>query len=438
LGLLRALEEQKVVYLIFILDERQFENNPYRSDKALIFLFDSLSDLNSELKKKKSFLSVLYGRSDQIIHKLIKENDLKTVYSNFDYTPFSKTRDEQIGKICRELGAEFRQTHDTLLNEPNSVLRDDRTPYTIFTHFFRKASRKTVEEPKENRSTNYSAKLLSGAKTIEEFEGIFPKESAIKGGRKEALRILDDLEIHRNYTHERDIPNLDKTTHLSAHNKFGTVSIREVFHKIARELGPEHQLIREIYWRDFFTYIGYHFPHVFGKSFHQQFDQIKWNNKDEIFEKWTNGQTGFPIVDAGMRELNKTGFMHNRVRMIVASFLTKDLHIDWRKGEKYFAQKLVDYDPAVNNGNWQWAASTGCDAQPYFRIFNPWLQQERFDPQCIYIKRWVSELAGSCIEEIHDENRNKIINNYPLPMVDHSKEASMSKGLYAEVKSIRT
>lgn len=222
---------------------------------------------------------------------------------------------------------------------------------------------------------------------------------------------------------------------LSAHNKFGTCSIREVYYAIADTFSKEHTLIRELYWRDFFTHVAWNFPYVFGESFHKKFDKLKWSTNAKAFKAWCDGKTGFPVVDAAMRQLNSTGYMHNRARLIVSSFLTKDLHIDWRLGEKYFAQKLVDYDPAVNNGNWQWSASTGCDAQPYFRIFNPWLQQKKFDPICAYIKEWVPELKSVDTKIIHNWfDQAKQINGYPLPIVDHSVEAKIALSYYKKIK----
>nr|WP_280954397.1 deoxyribodipyrimidine photo-lyase [Methanohalophilus levihalophilus] len=249
-----------------------------------------------------------------------------------------------------------------------------------------------------------------------------------KGGRENGLEILDNPKRFENYQDERDYPALDATTGLSAHNKFGTVSIREVYHCLADEFGKNHPLITQLYWRDFFTHLAYNNPHVFGHSFRKKYDSLKWIDDKDSFRKWCEGKTGFPIVDAGMRQLNTTGYMHNRVRMIAASFLVKDLHIDWRWGERYFAQHLVDYDPCVNNGNWQWAASTGADSQPYFRIFNPWLQQTKFDKDCEYIKTWVPELADVDPKRIHrlghDEKHR--IPDYPAPIVDHSREREQS------------
>jgi len=225
---------------------------------------------------------------------------------------------------------------------------------------------------------------------------------------------------------------------LSAHNRFGTCSIREVYHEILRSLGPAHTMISEIHWRDFFTYVMHHYPYSFSEEFNRKYQKIPWSKNKKAFAKWREGKTGFPIVDAGMRELNATGFMHNRVRMIVASFLTKDLHINWRWGEQYFASKLIDYDPSVNVGNWQWAASTGCDAQPWFRIFNPWLQQKKFDPDCIYIKRWIPELENISSKAIHrlDTKYPDIMLDYPKPMIDHKSESSHTKEVFKEISQL--
>jgi deoxyribodipyrimidine photo-lyase len=244
------------------------------------------------------------------------------------------------------------------------------------------------------------------------------------------------LESLSDYEVQRDYPAQDFTSHLSAHNKFGTVSIREVYHRIRKLFGASHTLISELYWRDFFTHIVYHFPHVMGGAFHEKYNGLKWANREDFFKAWCEGRTGFPIVDAGMRELNTTGHMHNRVRMVVSSFLVKDLHIDWRWGERYFAQQLTDYDPAVNNGNWQWAASTGCDAQPYFRIFNPWKQQQRYDLDCEYIKKWIPALRSLPPKDIHDleKQRERKPGSYPEPIVNHRIASAAAESMFASLR----
>ena len=257
--------------------------------------------------------------------------------------------------------------------------------------------------------------------------------------RKSALKVLDDLKKFENYKEDRDFPYLDKTTKLSKYLKFGTISPREAYYKILDEIGFEkgEPLLRQLYWRDFFIQIGFHFPKVMrGENFNSNYDKVDWiyNYDDSNFKKWQEGKTGFPIIDAGMRELNETGYMHNRVRMIVSSFLTKDLHIHWTLGEKYFAKKLIDYDPLVNNSSWQWAASTGCDAQPYFRIFNPKLQQEKFDKECSYIKKWVEELRDKTPFEIHNfETIN--LSPYPKTIVNHFEEKEKTLKRFSGMKT---
>jgi deoxyribodipyrimidine photo-lyase len=261
------------------------------------------------------------------------------------------------------------------------------------------------------------------------------KNIALHGGRKEGLKILKHITDFEEYEKIRDIPAYN-TTLLSAHLKFGTLSPRETYHHM-QSLGRKAHtgLIRQLYWRDFWYHIAYFYPHVFGNAFHEKYNNLTWKQDEKGFKAWCNGTTGFPIVDAGMRQLNETGFMHNRVRMIVASFLIKDLHIHWLRGEQYFAQKLVDYDPCVNNGNWQWVASTGCDPQPYFRIFNPWLQQRKYDPACTYIKRWIPELKDVSTNAIHAwyKDKNRIESSYPAPILDHDVERGKTLAMYKAV-----
>lgn len=259
-----------------------------------------------------------------------------------------------------------------------------------------------------------------------------PNESIYAhGGRSNYVKILAKLHNFKDYESERHYPaKSSATTHLSAHIKFGTCSIREVFYAVKEQLGIEHPLIRQLFWRDFFTYIAYHFPHVFGAPFNIKYkDKIKWSNDASLFKAWCQGLTGFPIVDAGMRQLNTTGYIPNKIRMIVSTFLTKDLHIDWQWGEKYFAQKLVDYDPSVNNGSWQWVASTGWNRH-HFKILNPCIQQKKFDPECEYIKKWVVELQDLPANSIHNLNKQRpmdLVVEYHFPIVNHSQAIGVSK-----------
>ena len=262
---------------------------------------------------------------------------------------------------------------------------------------------------------------------------IYPnKRITINGTRAACLKILATLSQFSQYDDERNIPALDATTHLSAYIKFGLCSIREAYEAITQTLGKNHTLIKQLCWHDFFTHIAFNNPRVFGAPFHEKYANLPWNNNLQAFTRWCTGTTGFPLVDAGMRELVATGFMHNRIRMVTASFLVKDLHIDWRQGERFFATHLIDYDPSVNNGNWQWVASTGCDAQPYFRIFNPWLQQKKYDKDCVYIKRWVTELKDIPSKDIHQwyKTHTKYKNSYTQPMVDHEHERKITQKIF--------
>lgn len=430
-----ALKSSKQVLPCFIFDKRQIDaTNDYRSDNCIQFMANSLQELAQELTDKNGKLYFFYGIAEDIVARLLEELAINAVFINRDYTPFSIKRDQQIEKICKQHKIDFHCYADALLHEPEQIEKSDHTPYTVYTHFFNRAKEYQVVPKQKNSFQNYYQHEIAFAdqKTLNKLLQNRNTNLFLQGGRNEAITLLKNIQNLDNYQQIRDFPALNGTSKLSAHHKFGTLSVREVYHEIAKHFGTNHTLIKELHWRDFFTHIAFHFPRVFGHSFHEQYDKIAWSKNENHFRAWCEGRTGFPIVDAGMRELNTTGYMHNRVRMIVASFLTKDLHIDWRWGEKYFAQKLIDYDPAVNNGNWQWAASTGCDAQPYFRIFNPWLQQQKFDTDCLYIKRWIPELATLSPKIIHTlaNNPAKLMTNYPDPIIDHAQESHKSKLIY--------
>lgn len=433
-GLLSALLQSESVIALFILDPAQVgTNNKYKSDNAVQFMVESLQDLGQQIKQYGGYLHVMYGDIHNVIKNIFHEHTPDAFFCNADYTPFAQQRDEQIQLLCEEKNITFHRFHDALLQEPTAVLKKNGTPYTMFTPFYKKAVMIPVKAIDEDVEKHFSKRILQNCishnaigLTIHETKNA---QIHVHGGRAEGKKLLKaGADIDYKKTH--DMP-CESTTHLSAHLKFGTLSVREIAY-FFKTLGANgHALIRQLYWRDFFTQITYHFPHVFGHAFHKKYDAIKWNNHQDHFQRWCKGMTGFPLVDAGMRQLNATGFMHNRVRMITASFLIKDLHIDWRWGEQYFAQKLVDYDPAVNNGNWQWVASTGCDAQPYFKIFNPWLQQKKFDPECEYIKQWVPELKHLPAATIHGWYKNKAsAKGYHQPIVDHAVEAVLAKRMY--------
>jgi deoxyribodipyrimidine photo-lyase len=433
-ALLKALEESEAVIPCFIFDPRQLEpENGYFSRPAFRFMLESLADLEKQLEKQHGRLYLFHGIPEKIIPDLYKTLKFDALFINSDYTPFSKKRDDALAKVASKLGIDFISYHDLLLNNPDAIKKSDDKPYTIFTPYYKKASPASVIPPLHNRHRNYHIDQNLGTLSLDKFTKKLDAEGAQRGGRSSALEILKNINQFKNYKHTHDIPST-KTTELSAHNKFGTISIRELYACITEQLGKDHPLIRQLYWRDFFTQLAYHFPHVFGHSFHEKYNKITWQDNPNHFKHWCDGTTGFPIVDAGMRQLKTTGFMHNRVRMIVGSFLVKDLHINWLAGEKYFAQHLIDYDPAVNNGNWQWIASTGADAQPYFRIFNPWLQQKKFDPACIYIKTWLPELKDIPPATIHawynPKKRVGVATTYPAPIADHATEATRAKLAY--------
>lgn len=424
----------------FIIDPRQAgAKNGFKSNSALQFMAESCRDLADDIRARGGKFYLFSGVAEKIVAELLKKEKFDAVFFNKDYTPFSLKRDEAIQKICFEHGVACHSFDDALLTSPETVHKKDGTPYTMFTPFFKHSFLSTqIAKPQPLKNIHFFSKPLAldkGPALLKQLGPTINKQLHVHGGRAAGLALLKKMGAFKNYSTTRNIPSI-ATTNLSAHHKFGTLSIRETYHAVKQKLSPAHPLVQQLFWRDFFTHVAYHSPFVFGQPFKQKYAKLDWSSDKKAFTAWCNGTTGFPIVDAGMRQLNATGFMHNRVRMIVASFLVKDLHINWLWGEKYFAQKLVDYDPAVNNGNWQWSASTGCDAQPYFRIFNPWLQQKKFDPQCVYIKRWVPELKNIPAKTIHPwfKETSPAIKGYPRPLVSHEIESKKAKSLYQKVR----
>jgi len=440
-GLIFALNSSEVVIPAFIFTEEQIDRNPYRSDHCLQFMIESLQDLNNQLKEKGGKLYFFKGKPEEVLLQCISKLKIEALIVNRDYTPYSRKRDNKLEKTCKKQDVSFYSFDDALLQPVEETLKKDGKPYTIFTPYFRNASKQKVLPPVKNTKTNYFRGLIPFAENGTLLSKIMPRQTVknnLSGGRAEALKILKNLSSFSQYEKLRDFPAEDYSTHLSPYLKFTVCSPREVFAAICHNLSPYHDLIRSLYWRDFFTSIAFFFPHVFEGAFHPKFDKLKWSYDRKAYQRWCEGSTGFPIVDAGMRQMKQTGFMHNRLRMITASFLVKDLSIDWRWGEKYFAQSLIDYDPAVNNGNWQWVASTGCDAQPYFRIFNPWRQQKKFDPECIYIKRWIPEvrdLTPKILHAWHEKKVNESYTVYPAPMIDHEKAAKTTLQIYKAIKN---
>ncbi len=425
-----ALRSAERVIAGFVFDGRQINPHPYQSQPALGFMVQALADLAAQFQAMGTDLALFQGSPVQVIGDLCRQHNIQAVFINRDYTPFSRQRDAEIAKLCQQLQITLHSLPDALLTEPEQALKQDGSAYKVFTAFYNNAKKIPVASP-QALAEGYFLRVASTA-TLDSI-AVSGKGFA-QGGRTAGLQKLARLTDCANYALERDFPALSATSQLSAHLKFGTVSVREVFYMLIQQFGAEHPLLRQLYWRDFMTHIAYHFPKVFGHAFIDKFDNLVWDNDLVYFQAWTDGQTGFPIVDAGMRELNATGLMHNRVRMITATFLVKYLRISWQWGERYFAQHLLDYDPCVNNGNWQWAASTGCDAQPYFRIFNPWLQQQKYDPKGDYLYRWLPELRSVPIKTLHQWQHRHYGDFYPAPIVDHSAEVQITKARFQAAK----
>jgi len=387
-GLNLLNEKCKNIFAIFIFTPEQVgSGNKYKSDNAVQFMIESLEDLASQIRKMGGKLHTFYGHNDKVISDCIKVWNIDIVCFNLDITPYAKERDTKIIKMCEHMKTYVMYDYDYYLHQPGTIVNGSGEPYQKFTPYYETCLKKKVEPPANMRKIHFKrsetdiANQISLEQAMKKFTHLNP-DILVRGGRPEAIKTLKTA--MRTQTHYVKTHNeLNKqTTLLSAYIKFGCISIREVY----KTLRNKPAIIRQLIWRDFYANILYSFPHVLGHAMKQKYNKIRWHHNNNWFKKWCDGETGFPVVDAGMRQLNSTGYMHNRARLIVASFLTKTLLIDWREGEKYFASKLTDYDPASNNGNWQWVASTGADSQPYFRIFNPWEQTKEWDTDCEYIK----------------------------------------------------
>ena len=384
------------VLVLFIFDTDIIDELD-KDDHRITFIYDNLEKINIELNNQKSALLIQKGRPVDIWKKLVSEYDIKSVHIARDYEPYAKERDREILDLLSSNNIIFKGYKDQVVFEKSEIVKQDNAPYTVFTPY----KNKWVEAFKKNSNQNFELKNFNFLSYSSSFPSL--TELGFKRSEKTVQPFqIDDL---NNYKIERDIPSLDHTSKLSPHLRFGTVSIR----KIVDKMKGNEVFLSELIWREFFMQILYHFPQVIDQNFKEKYNGIQWRNDEVEFKKWCAGTTGYPMVDAGMRQLNQTGYMHNRVRMITAGFLCKHLLIDWRWGEAYFAKKLFDYELSANNGNWQWAAGTGCDAAPYFRIFNPEEQLKKFDPKHLYIKKWIPEFGTD---------------RYPSPMVDH-KEARL-------------
>ncbi len=388
-GLYRALKNQKIVLPIFIFDKNILDKLDDKDDQRVTFLHNTITNLQETYKQNGSTLKVFYGEPLEVFKSLANEYQIGSVYTNHDYEPYAKERDYEIRELLNAKGILFYSFKDQCILEKGEVLKDDGKPYTVFSPYMRKwKSVLTDYHLKPYPTEKYFGNLLQTDETS-------PVPSLAEMGFERSEKPIPNNELQediiKKYHLQRDIPSMNGTSRLSVHLRFGTVSIRALA-KAGVKLNEKW--LNELIWRDFYFMILWHFPHVVNNAFKPQYDNIPWRDDVKSFNKWREGKTGYPIVDAGMRELNATGFMHNRVRMIVASFLTKHLLIDWRWGKAYFARKLLDFELSSNNGGWQWAASSGCDAAPYFRVFNPELQTKKFDPQLKYIKKWVPEFES--------------------------------------------
>jgi deoxyribodipyrimidine photo-lyase len=398
-----ALARGRKVLPIFIFDTTIL-NDLEEDDARVNFIHETLLEINLELNKYGSSLLIKKGKPIKVWQEILAEFDVEEVFANKDYEPYGISRDQQIRALLSQKNTSFTTCKDHVIFEENEVVKNDGLPYTVYTPYKNKWLEKFHAQIMNIQS-------LVGTNFYQQNK-VFPTLAEV-GFKTTTIKVkpVNFNELGA-YHHNRDFPEKDSGTNLGPHLRFGTVSVRQMV-KVGLE---QNQIfLQELIWREFFMQILFHFPQVVTQSFKKQYDRIEWRNNASEFELWCKGETGYPMVDAGMKELNQTGYMHNRVRMVVASFLCKHLLIDWRWGEAYFAKKLLDYELASNNGNWQWAAGTGCDAAPYFRVFNPTTQQEKFDPRYSYIKKWLPNY-----QEI----------SFTLPIVEHKFARDRAISIY--------
>ncbi len=408
-GLSKATHDNLKVIPIFIFDTT-ITSLLASNDRRINFIYDNLLEIDSELNKKyKSNLNVFQGKPYDIFKNLIENYSIKNVYTNNDYEPYAINRDESIKELLSYNGINFKSYKDQVIFEKNEIVKDDGNPYVVYTPFMKKWKTKLNEDitllDEKKILNNFYQEAISNLLKLSDY-GFVENESKI-----EAFKLNKEIVI--NYAERRNFPYLNSTSKIGPYLRFGSVSIRKIVSGLLRGF-KEDTFLKELIWREFFMQILYHFPHTAKDSFKSKYDKIVWLNEEKDFESWKNGNTGYPLIDAGMNELNLTGFMHNRVRMITASFLCKHLLIDWRWGEKYFAEKLNDYEMASNVGNWQWASGSGVDAAPYFRIFNPHTQILKFDNKREYINKWVDVNSSDYPNEIieHKFARDRCLNTY--------------------------
>lgn len=428
---------ENVIPIFIFTPEQVTDNNKFKSNNAIQFMIESLKDLDIELKKYNSKLHLFYGENNKILEYILSTINADNVVFNMDYTPYALDRDENIIKICNKFNINCIKIQDYLLKDIGSMNKKDGDPYTVFTPFKNNGLKQKIDKPDYLKIKKFI--INNSLKTVDYIDYKINSNILVNGGRKNGLVYLNNIINQKKYDDTRNCLNMN-TTLLSSFIKFGCISIREVYWKIRSEFGKSSQLLAQIFWREFYYYIVYYYPHVLKcENWNEKYNNIKWKYNKNHFERWCNGSTGYPIIDAGMIELKTTGYMHNRARLITSNFLNRLLGINWKKGEKYYATQLTDYDPSVNNGNWQWIASTGVDPKPYFqRLFNPIIQSKKFDPDAIYIKKWLPNLKYIPANELHNwENNymkydlNKI--NYYKPIIDYKKAREESINMYRSI-----
>ncbi len=443
-----ALSTCRQVYCAFVFDREILDALPSRTDRRMHFIRDSLVELDAVLRANGGGLIVRHDAARNAIPRLAQELGVNAVFANRDYEPSAKARDTDVGDALAKAGISFNLFKDQAIFDCDELLTQAGKPYTVFTPYKNAWLKRCTAADCAAWSVegNYAAIPSSGVPTLEQL-GFMPSDIeaiGIQPGMSGAQALWQDFRDERleHYGDRRDYPAIKGVSYLSAHLRFGTISIRElVRHALSRQANA---WLNELIWRDFYFMILDRFPHVVGHAFKPEYDRIHWDEWPTGFTDWCHGRTGYPLVDAAMRQLNFSGWMHNRLRMVVASFLTKDLGIDWRHGERYFGEQLIDFDLSANNGGWQWAASSGCDAQPYFRIFNPVAQSEKFDPEGRFIRRYVPELAKVPDKYIHQPWRMSAMEqqlcgtvigrDYPGPIVDHAQAREKTLARYAVVK----
>lgn len=437
-GLAAACQDSEKVVPAFIFDPRQCDpkENSFFSEHAFTFMVRSLGTLRNQIQEHGGRLFIFEGDPVQVVRQLLKKGDVSAVYVNRDYTPFSRRRDQALQSVCAEFGAPFHTFDDLLLTEPEKVQPDRGGAYHTFSHFRRHAQSRPVNRPDgEAEGPFYYGPVSVETVYLEKYDRNRTDRMLVSGGRDEGEALLGRIRKLMNYRDDRNEPSKSSYTGLSAHHKFGTISIRETLSVVQDEYDDYHKLESQLYWRDFYTHLLFHRPEQLTTPLQPMGRHIPWRNQRAEFDRWCKGSTGVPFVDAGMRELKATGYMHNRARMVVASFLTKDLLVDWRWGAQYFARTLTDYDPAVNAGNWQWAASVGTDYR--LRIYNPYSQAEKHDPKAEYIKQWVPELESVSAERLTSGEQvdfSDASDEYPAPIVDRNDAYHRARDAFEQAK----